>query len=435
MKQKKKILFVAMQMSIHSARWINQLAESDYDVHLFPVNYLPVHHELRNITVHRPFYIFSPRRSLLDLTKKLVRWLSGRSSATNLTTSPAQVRYQAVYALPVLGRMMPYLNYAKRTQLGVADASVPAIFGPRVLVRLIKRLAPDLIHSLEFQHCSYLVLSARDRVGSNFPNWWITNWGSDIYYYRQFPDHREQISRLLKFADIYSCECSRDVALAKELGFSGKVMPVMPNTGGIDLRQAELIRSLRLTSHRRIIMVKGYQHFAGRALTALDAIEMSIDTVRDYKIVIFSASPEVYGRVDELRTCYGLDVMMLGHVSHDHMLRMFARARIYLGVSISDAISTSLLEAMAGGAFPIQTSTSCCNEWVEDGVTGYIVPVDDVASISARLCDAVLNDTLVDNAAELNWLTVQKRLDKELLRQKALGFYEDVFRDSYECSR
>jgi glycosyltransferase involved in cell wall biosynthesis len=294
---------------------------------------------------------------------------------------------------------------------------------------LIRQLKPDLIHSLEFQHCGYNVLRAKEIQGKGFPTWLATNWGSDIYYYRQFEKHRSQISRLLRHADYYSCECERDVALAKELGFSGTVMPVMPNTGGLDMALVDRLRNIHQPSRRRIIMVKGYQHFAGRALTALDAVEMCANDLKAFKIVVFSASPEILGRVEEMQTFLGLDIVVFNHAPHGAMLRMFSRARIYLGVSLSDAISTSMLEAIALGAFPVQTNTSCCNEWIEDRQSGFEIPVDDVHVIADRLRKAALDDALVDRAAAINWETVRQRLDQSVLKQKAIQFYNAIFVD------
>ena len=224
-----------------------------------------------------------------------------------------------------------------------------------------------------------------------------------------------------------SCECARDIDLAKDLGFCGRLMPVMPNTGGLDIAVVERLRNIHLTSKRKIIMVKGYQHFAGRALTALDAIERCAAYLKDYQIIVFSASPEIYGRVEELRDFVGLNIQLLPHASHDFILRMFSRARIYLGVSISDAISTSMLEAIAMGAFPIQTNTSCCNEWIEDGRSGFEIPADDVTLIADRLRQAAINDDLVDRASEINWETVKARLDQSILKKKAISFYDEIF--------
>ncbi|WP_342737082.1 hypothetical protein [Bradyrhizobium sp. B117] len=126
-----------------------------------------------------------------------------------------------------------------------------------------------------------------------------------------------------------------------------EVLPVKPNSGGFDLPVVKQLRSLRLPSKRRLIMVKGYQHFAGRALVALDALAKASDALTGYKILVFSPSEPIYLRVDELRKYYDLDIEILQYADHGRMLRLFAAARCYLGLSVSDAISTSMLEAMA----------------------------------------------------------------------------------------
>lgn len=422
----RKILFVAMQMSTHTARWINQISDQGWDVHLFPVNHMAVHPELRGVTIHQPWLVVRPKLILKNLIAS-PRFIFDGLKDIERQFHPNHLKVESIYPWPVLNRMLPYLNGIKRVRFGESDASAPAVYGPKVLARLIRKLKPELIHSLEFQHCSYNVLRAKELIGDNFPRWLATNWGSDIYYYRQFNDHLSQISRLLRNADYYSCECDRDVELARDLGFVGQVMPVMPNTGGIDIADAHRIRNLKRTSERKIIMVKGYQHFAGRALTALDAIEQCASDLKGYKIVVFSASPEVSVRVEELHNFGGLDITILQYASHDYMLRMFGRARIYLGVNVSDAISTSLLEAMAMGAFPIQTNTSCCNEWIIDGESGFEIPADNPAFIASRLRIALKDDALVDSAFEINWDTVRRRLDKAVLKKKAIALYDSIF--------
>jgi glycosyltransferase involved in cell wall biosynthesis len=422
----KKILFVAMQMSTHTVRWINQISDAGWDVHLFPVNYLPAHPELRGVTVHQPWVVVRPRRILLNLLKNPGAFFRGvLNKKTAIQANHCSV--ESIYPLPVLTRWLPYLNGFKRVSLGESEATAPLMYGPKVLARLIKKLKPDLIHSLEFQHCGYNVLKAKEFHGPGFPKWLATNWGSDIYYYRQFESHRSQISRLLSNLDYYSCECLRDVGMARELGLQAEVMPVMPNTGGLDLKLVGALRSILPTSKRKIIMVKGYQHFAGRALTALDALERCASELKDYQVVVFSASPEIFGRVDELSKFVGINISILPHASHDVILRMFSRARVYLGVSVSDAISTSMLEAMAMGTFPIQTNTSCCNEWIDNGKSGFEIPVDDPEVIAERLKSALADHELVDSAAAINWQTVQERLDQNLLKEKARNFYRTIF--------
>ncbi len=411
-----------MQASPHAARWINMIADQGWDLHLFPINSLPALSEFRNITVHQP-WVTVGRHALLQAAKKRIRRYVFNFKEDLAQTAGAATE-RAIYPVPMLGRHARIANGFK-TSLGLSGAQAPFVYGPRVLARLIKKLKPDLIHSMEFQHCGYNVLEAREIVGkANFPKWLATNWGSDIFYYRHDPAHNAQIRRLLAAIDYYNCECHRDVEIARELGMTAQVLPVRPNSGGFDLPAIKDLRSLRPPSRRRLIMVKGYQHFAGRALVALDALAKASDVLKDYKILIFSPSGEIYPRVSELRAYYDLNIKIMPFVDHAKMLRLFAAARCYLGVSVSDAISTSMLEALAMGAFPIQTNTSCCEEWIENGKTGFSIPPDDVDVIADRIRQAVTDDDLVDKAADLNWKMVVDRLDGAVLRKAVIGDYQ-----------
>ena len=80
------------------------------------------------------------------------------------------------------------------------------------------------------------------------------------------------------------------------------------------------------------------------------------------------------------------------------------------------------------GAFPVQTNTSCCDEWIEDGVSGFAIPPDDLEIITDRLRLALTDDALVDRAAEINAATIRARLDERVLRQQAVAFYDEAFR-------
>ena len=265
---------------------------------------------------------------------------------------------------------------------------------------------------MEFQHSGYLVLRARELYGPGFPTWLATNWGSDIFYFGRFADHRAQIERLLTAIDFYSCECKRDIAIARELGYSGQAFSGIPNSGGFDLKQVASLRSPQPPSRRKVVMVKGYQHFAGRALTALKVLERLASRLTGYRVILFSVSDEPRRRARELQQAGVLDIHVIDWATHEQILRHFGEARIYMGISISDAISTSALEAMAMGAFPIQTNTSCCDEWFKDGEGGFIVSPGDFDVICEKFGRALTDDALVDRAAEVNWRTVQMRLIK-----------------------
>ncbi len=78
------------------------------------------------------------------------------------------------------------------------------------------------------------------------------------------------------------------------------------------------------------------------------------------------------------------------------------------------------------GTFPIQSCTACADEWIEDGKTGFIVPPEDTDIIEKFIRRALLDDELVDQAAEINAQTARERLDQTLISQKVTAFYEQV---------
>ena len=162
-------------------------------------------------------------------------------------------------------------------------------------------------------------------------------------------------------------------------------------------------------------------------MVSLAVLERFADRLQEYMIVLFSVSAKPRARALELAKAGTLKIKVIDRATHDDIIRHFGQARMYLGISISDAISTSVLEAMAMGAFPIQTDTSCCQEWFVDGKTGFAIPPDDFEKICERFSTALTDDALVDAAAVENFDTVKSRLALEVLRPKMDDFYRRAF--------
>jgi glycosyltransferase involved in cell wall biosynthesis len=386
---KKKILFVAMTDSIHTYRWVSQIDQSLYDIYIFSSsNYRP----------HQKFTAL-PR-------------ISGF--------------FKTNHHFAIIG-FTPF-DFINR----VLTFSLTKLFGTswhrRWLSKTIQTLKPDIVHSLEFQAGGYLTLDAQQSFEGKFPRWIATNWGSDIYYFSQFDEHRTKIQAVLKHADCYSAECERDYGLAKELGFKGTPMPVIPNAGGIDLKKIEPLRSRVAPLARKTIIIKGYESTFGRAITVLKALELCADKLKNYEILVFSASPETKAYVQELQKNPLLDIKTvsstINKISHEEMLNLHANARVYIGNSISDGISTSMLEAIALGTFPIQSCTSCAAEWITHGQTGFIPDPSSEQEIAECLIEALQDDSLIEDAYRKNWETVSSKLDAEKIRKIANSFYE-----------
>jgi glycosyltransferase involved in cell wall biosynthesis len=174
-------------------------------------------------------------------------------------------------------------------------------------------------------------------------------------------------------------------------------------------------------------MLKGYQGWAGRSLVGLRALERCADMLKGYEVVIYLASPEVVIAAELFQRSTGVNVRIIPKgTSHVEILSLHGRARLSIGLSIGDAASTSMLEAMAMGSFPIQSWTSCADEWIEDGKSGLLVPPDDPEVVEKAIRKALADDALVDGAAELNYAVVGKRLNYYALKPMTVNIYNTV---------
>ncbi len=149
-----RILFVAMSNSVHTARWINQISDRGWDIHLFPSIDLfssPewIHPDLRNITVYGPSVHRRPE---------------GLDPSVRLRGTWPLRRGSGLISHPVFHRLFHR-------------------FAPWRLARIIRWLKPDIVHSIEIQHAGYLTLAASE----------ILKGGSDIYLYGRLSEHQQKI--------------------------------------------------------------------------------------------------------------------------------------------------------------------------------------------------------------------------------------------------
>jgi glycosyltransferase involved in cell wall biosynthesis len=351
---RKRVVLVCMVDSIHVARWIAQFEPSEVEFTLFPS---------------------TPNRRVHSMIKEMI------TKNGNIRIVP----FGGKLSIPLWGMDLVFADYVRGL----------------LLRRVLKQEKPDFVHALELQHGGYITNRALEDTSLKTP-FIATNYGSDIYWFQQFPKHLAKIKKLLARADRYSAECNRDVALAKKYGFTGEVMPVFPNAGGFT--EEQLNRPLTPTAERKIIAIKGYEGWVGRASVAVEALYSLTKELADFKIVFYSCNAKTIRLVKKLKRKTGLNIEWhgKGELAHTEMLDLFASARIYVGVSLSDGISTSLLEAMAMGAFPMQTRTACVEDWFVESSTGSEILSLDPAALSNKLIDVMSNEQLLNSASTQN---------------------------------
>jgi len=279
------------------------------------------------------------------------------------------------------------------------------------------------LHFHETQHGAYIYNAIAKHPKNKFAGKLIlSTWGSDLIAFEKMERHLPKIRQVMSWVELLTAERKVDEQIALTNGFRGKFLaPVYITIGNKNFDY-----NFKRPSERSIVIVKGYQDAHGRALNALASIEQLANQMdlTNFKFEVFSASKSVKQKIKQMRKGLGISIAVLPRMPKTKLMEHFGAARVYLGLALSDGLSTSMVEAMTYGAFPIQSQNSAAPEFLVNKVTGGVVDPLDIREVSNLLEMALLNNKLVDHAALANLEVLQDKYNWEIGITKMAEVYE-----------
>ncbi len=370
----KRVMLIAMADSVHVGRWLTSAAvDQNLEILMIPT---------------------SPHRKIHGLVRDMER---GSFPGLHLRI-PLILRYLSL-PIWILDRRFLFEN------------RIRAYF----IAKHLASFKPDFVHVMETQMGAYpFDIAVQELSSASEAPAMLTLFGSDLVWYAQDDYHREKIIRALTRFSLLATECQRDVQLAKELGFKGLALPQRPVAGFEEYQHSEKNTALLHPSSRRKIAIKGYGGTWGLGHLAIEALGAMASETSKYEVVIFSA--ERAARVSAKRHLRSSGISYKVHrkhqLTHKQMLALFAESRVYIGLSKSDGLPASMLEAMSMGAFPIQSNSSCIEGWFVHGQGGLSVSAINKSEVHDAIAESLSDDILVDNAKEINASTLESKLGK-----------------------
>lgn len=380
---RRKILIIGMFDSIHLARWISQFESEKIDFILFP------------------------SKKFKYVNHDLLKLMSSKKIANYKFAKP-------YFVFKYIG----FLDYFFSLILNRIGLNLKFI----LLKNIILKNSFNYIHAIELQGAAYLYDLLPQHIQNRSPLI-VTNYGSDTQYFQNIPDHWVKIKSVLSKADFYSAECQRDYESALKLGFAGKLLPCIPNAGGFKKDVFEL--NLVPSSERDLIVAKCYGGMFGLGSLIIDALTIFLHSNYKVKAILHSVTDDLLERCKSLQREYPDRIVfhtVREKIPRNEILNYLSKSRIYIGASKSDGISTSFLEALCLGAYPIQTNTSCASEWTDLGFFGSIISPSSseiLAALNVCYFDEELDKKRIQNLEK-----AKKYLSYGEIKKRALKFYE-----------
>jgi len=131
-------------------------------------------------------------------------------------------------------------------------------------------------------------------------------------------------------------------------------------------------------------------------------------------------------------------VHFLGEVADDELPACYHQAHVFVlpANARAEAFGTVLLEAMASGLPCVTTEVGSGTSWVvQDGVTGRVVPAQDVAALTAALAELLADPVRRQRMGQAGRARVLAEFDQTRMAARVLEVYEAVRRSPRRRAR
>lgn len=287
--------------------------------------------------------------------------------------------------------------------------------------QLIRRIKPDILHAHFISDCGFwgaltgvhpLVLSA---------------WGSDVLV----QPNKSRILRYfvryaLKRADLVTTEGENAIREMISLGADPTKLKLVFH--GVDIRKFRPKKEHRVLNSPVVISNRNLKPIYD-VETLIKSIPVVLEQMPEVKFIIAGDGLQKDYLRDLAESLNVLDsITFMGWVPHDQLPDYLAAADVYVSTSLSDTVSISSLEAMACGLAPVVTDVGDILRWIEDGKTGFVIPVKSPDLLAEKVIYLLKNEELRRKMGKANRRLIEEEAnyEKEMVRMGKL--YQELIK-------
>ncbi|MBN8546462.1 MAG: glycosyltransferase [Ignavibacteria bacterium] len=353
--QKIKLLMLADLRSAHTKKWAEILSDSGLEVHVFGLT--QAGEEFMNVTLH-----------------------------------PGNIARDTASAGETSVKKLGYFFELKR------------------LKRLIRKINPDIVHA--HYASSYGLLGA---LAGRKP-YFISVWGSDVVSFpKKSPVHKRMVEYALSRADLVFSTSEFMAEIAQK--YTDKEIVITPF--GVDISKFSPAKEKRSGETVRIGIIKTLSASYGQEYL-LRAFALVKGRLPQRKLELeITGSGNDLDKLKSLANELGItdSVKFSGYVMQDSLPAVHQNLDIEVYPTvIEETFGVSTVEAMSCGVPCIVSKTGGLQFLVEDGVSGFHVPVKDYEAIADVLERLILDEELRRNSGAAARKRVEENYD---IRQNA----------------
>lgn len=293
--------------------------------------------------------------------------------------------------------------------------------------RLVRKIKPDIVSA------HYITTNGVLGAASGFHPLVLTAWGSDIITLPKSNFYWLRLGRYaLKKADVVTCDSEvlrrglvgfgvdpDDIRLIYH-GVDTQVFRPRPNgepRANLGLHEVPVV-----ISTRKLSAVYNVEMF-------IRAIPLILEQVPQAGFII-AGDGELKGELENLAASLGIaaSVRFTGWVTAEEISEYLSASDVYVSTSLSDSTSLSLQEAMACELATVVTTVPANQEWVVEGETGFIVPMDDVAALADKVVYLLKNMEISNKFGKKGRSIIVERADYEKEMDKMVALFEEILK-------
>lgn len=205
--------------------------------------------------------------------------------------------------------------------------------------------------------------------------------------------------------------------------YGAKKVITIPNPVDLEMFSPAGEKALSKKSHPTILYVGQIKKIKGIHLLVQAVKSLKRESGLAPKVLIAGVvtNPKDERYYEELQEMSrGLDIRFLGWVPHKKLPAVYRKADVFLLPSYTEALGKVTMEAMASGLPVVATKTSGSKYLIEDGETGFLVPIGDVEDIKQKIKMLIENPDLKERMSKAGRKKIKETMGKSKRENKQL---------------